>query len=100
MKKLVLALSLLSMSTTNSYVDGRYNLDLFLNHCAVENQEQYERLSKVVKLINKLDEVEKRMIFHWLCQIVEPEDCGCDACCDEIIDQTIQEVLSGCESCC
>lgn len=104
MKTLVLFLSLISTPLYSAY--SRYdfydNVELFLESCRIENEEQYNRLNVVLRSIESLDDREKDMVHAYVSALVEMELlANSNSCCsDEELDDMIQEVWSGCENCC
>lgn len=104
MKLLVLALSLVTSSLFCAY--SRYdfydNVELFLEDCRIENEEQYVRLDAILRSFEALDKREKDMIYCYARMVIKNakylEEHSC--CSDELLDDMIQEVWSGCENCC
>ena len=104
MKSLVLALSLITSPLFCAY--SRYdfydNIELFLESCRIENQDQYDRLNIALRFIESLDDREKNMVHAYVCMVAENAQLlESNSCCsDEELDDMIQEVWSGCENCC
>lgn len=104
MKSLVLALSLISTPIFSAY--SRYdfydNVELFLEDCRIENDEQYNRLDSILRAFESLDKREKDMIYCYVRMVIKNakylEDNAC--CSDDQLDDMIQEVWSGCDNCC
>lgn len=101
MKKLVLALSLISSPLFGAY--SRYdfydNVELFLDSCRIEDEDQYQRLDKVIRSIESLSDREKDMVYCYVQMVVENAKLlEADSCCtDEVLDDMIQEEWSSCE---
>ena len=101
MKSLVLALSLISSPLFCAY--SRYDfydtIELFLESCRIENDQQYDRLNGVLRAIESLDEREKDIIHAYVSMVAENAQLSACCCSDEDLDEMIQEVWDGCDSC-
>ncbi len=104
MKTLVIFLSLISTPLFSAY--SRYdfydNVELFLEDCRIENEEQYARLDAVLRAFEALDKREQDIIYCYTRMVIKNakylEEHSC--CSDGDLDDMIEEVFSSCESCC
>lgn len=104
MKKLILTLSLIASPLLGAY--SRYdfydNVELFLEDCRIANEEQYVRLDAVLRSFESLDKREQEIIYAYARMVIKNAKYQAEnSCCsDELLDDMIEEVWSGCENCC
>ncbi len=103
MKSLVLALCLISTPIFSAYsrFDFYDNVELFLEDCRIDSDEQYDRLDVILRAFESLDKREKDLIYAYTRMVVKNakylEEHSC--CSDGDLDEMVEEVWSGCDSC-
>lgn len=104
MKSLALSLLFLCSSCSVGSIEYPDLIESYLKLVKFEDQEQHDRIERVLLYLEGLDKEDMEFVATYLCMLLDNQpastglDCGCDSCCDSLIDEEF--ATCGVKDCC
>ena len=70
----------------------------YLDGIQMESQEQHDRVGQYLVLLESMSQEDLCLVMGYLCAKLQDqqEDCGCDCCCDDLIEEELAKCSENC----